>query len=127
MTIDAARKLMEAAGVFFGDFDEDEPDTSQMLNLNDVFGWALADAEDVSDEDLPELASMFFRYGWCGILAWVSGRRDGMRSEFEDNNRFIDFVLAEEMIVQEVPNSSQRAYAKRRYTLGDGPLKIEEV
>lgn len=113
-----ARELLTKADVFFGP-DEDEPQLGQQtLNMNDTWAWACADGEDVPDEELPRVAELFFQYGWCGILYWVSERNEQMRSEFEDINRFIAFVRAEEAICQEVPNSDKRAYAKREYTVG---------
>ena len=118
MAKNEARSLLTEAGLFFED--TDEQDLSQTLDMNDVWGWACADAEDVPNEELPELASLFLQYGWCGVLYWVSERRDGMQSEFEDINRFVDFVRHEEQIAKEVPESSQRAYTKRQYTLGGG-------
>ena len=110
-----ARALLEAAGVFF-DRDGEMPD--QALNLNDVWGWACADLEVVADEELPGLADLFWSYGHCGILYWVSRKRNGQRSEFKDINRFIDFAKAEENIREGLPDSSQRAYAHYEYTIG---------
>lgn len=122
MTIDDARKLLETAGVFYGPDDEladyQSKRFAQMLNMNDVWGWATADGEYVEDEELPEVARLFWDYGWCGILYWVSEKRGHMKSEFEDNNRFIEFVRNEEAIKKEIPGSSERAYAKRSYTIG---------
>ena len=40
-----------------------------------------------------------------------------MRSEFEDINRFVEFVRNEEAIKEEVSDSNKRAYLKRSYTL----------
>lgn len=116
-SIGNARQLLTMAGVFFGEDDED-PRMAQMLNMNDTWAWACADGEDVPDEELPRVAELFFQYGWCGILYWVSERNNHMRSEFEDINRFIAFVRAEEAIRQEIPSSSKRAYTKREYTVG---------
>ena len=97
-TIDEAKNLLTQAGVFFDCVEEDDPIFKQMINLNDVWGWACADGEVVSEEDLPELAELFFRYGYCGVLWWVSKKRNNCRSEFEDINRFLDFVANEEAI-----------------------------
>ena len=117
MSQERARRILDAAGVFFGDL-EDGPEWKQTLNMNDVWAWASADGEYVTDEELPRLAELFWSYGWCGILYWVSQKNDGMRSEFVDVNRFIDFVAHEEAIREELPNSSARAYAKRQYIIG---------
>jgi len=117
-TADQARKLLTIADVFFPIDDDDDPKFAQTINMNDVWGWAIADCEYVPDESLPEVASLFFRYGWAGILYWVSERHNGMKSEFHDINRFIGFVRNEERIRAEFPDSSRRAYAKQTYTLG---------
>jgi len=117
LTIDQARKLLDAAGVFF-EPDEDEPEFKQMLNLNDVWAWACADGEHVADEELPAVAELFYRYGWCGILYWVA-EKNGCKSEFKDNNRFIEFVRHEERIRKEVPDSNRRAYFAASYAVGE--------
>ena len=113
-----ALSLLNLSGVFY-DIDEDEPEMNQMVNLNDVFGWACADCEKVEDNELVEVAGLFKQYGWCGILYWVSKKRGGVHSEFLDNNRFIDFVKMEEDLVQEEPDTDKRAYKKYKYTLGE--------
>lgn len=123
MTEEKARALLRLAGVFFYDdeseLDEDDsPEMLQMLNLNDTFGWACADGECVPNDELPRLGQLFWKYGYCGILYWVSERRHGMTSEFADINRFIEFVRAEEAICEEEPSSNKRAYLKRQYMLG---------
>ena len=58
------------------------------------------DFEYVSDEELPKVANLFWNYGWCGILYWASKKNNGMKSEFFDNNRFIEFVENEEKIMK---------------------------
>ena len=117
-TIEKARKLLNEADVFFDVDEEDDPKMTQVLNMNDVWGWACADGQEVPDEKLPEVAELFWNYGFAGILYWVSEQNDGMRSEFHDNNRFIDFVRNEEQLKKEVPGHSERAYKKIAYTLG---------
>ena len=118
MNIGDARTLLEAAGVFF-DNDDLDPRYHQMLNMNDVWGWATADGEYVEDEELPEVARLFCEYGWCGLLYWVSQKRGGIVSEFADVNRFIEFVRNEEAILKEEPDLNKRAYLKRQYTIGE--------
>lgn len=112
-----ALKLLELAGLFF---DTNNPDFKQRLNLNDTFAWACSESEYVPDEELPRLAELFWRYGYCGVLYWVSERRGGYKSEFHDINRFIQFVREEEKIRQEEPSSTERAYLKKQYTIGEG-------
>jgi hypothetical protein len=117
--IDQAREFLKSiGGVFFFADEEDDPKLAQTLNMNDVWAWASADGEYVPDEELPEVADLFWRYGWPGILYWVSQRNENMRSEFEDNNRFIDFVKHEEQLRKDIPDPSKRAYKKIKYTLG---------
>lgn len=97
MTPQEAYKLLKAADVFFDpDPEDDFPDC--VINLNDVFGHAVADGEEVDEEELPELADLFERYGWCGIYYWVSQKRGGARSESAGVNRKIDFVAQEETL-----------------------------
>ena len=116
--IDEARQFLIIADVFFDD-DEDFAKSSQTLNLNDTWGWAMSWGEYVKDEDLPAVAELFFRYGFGGLLYWVSRKNDNMRSEFHDVNRQLEFVATEEAIRTAIPNSSKRAYQKRTYTIGE--------
>lgn len=122
-SVEQARELLGKAGLFFDADDGDDTEESrqkmaQTLNMNDVWGWACADGKYVPDDKLPELAALFYRYGWAGVLYWVSEQSGGMRSEFHDNNRFIDFVRHEERLRKEIPEDSQRAYKKIQYILG---------
>lgn len=114
--IDSARTLLKAANVFFEDDDGDEPKLAQTLNMNDVWCWASADGCYVPDEQLIEVAELFWMYGWAGILYWVSKTNDDMRSEFLDNNRFIDFVSNEEKIRKDFPD--ERAWKRFEYVIG---------
>lgn len=113
--IDEHLALIRASGILF---DDDEDTAGRLLiNLNDVFGWACADAEEIPQDKIAEVADLFGRYGWAGVLFWVSERR-GYGSEFHDVNRFIEFVRREEQLRKDVPSSSKRAYTKLTYTLG---------
>ena len=118
---DAARDLLTRAGLFFeGVEDEGEPEKwAQTINLNDSMFWACADGEYVPDEELPEVARLFWLYGWCGILFWVVEKRPGTVPEFRDARRFVEFARNEEQIRAEVPSPSKRAYEERSYTLGN--------
>jgi hypothetical protein len=118
-TVEKARELLEKAGVFYYNSEDadDEDYQPQVLNMNDTWCWASAWGERVPDEKLPEVATLFWRYGYAGILYWMSEQHEQMRSEFEDINRFVDFVREEERIRAEFPDSSKRAYYKARYTL----------
>ena len=141
-TVESARKFLYAADVFYyNDLEEEvasmkgcyKPEDwpkeekfwreemsamPQTLNMNDVWAWALADCYRVPDEELIECAELMWRYGWAGILYFVSSKTNAQRSEFHDNNRMIDFVANEERIRKEKPGSSERAYFKTSYTLG---------
>lgn len=117
---DLARQSLKLADVFYGDGGPDEnPQDAQTLNMNDVWGWAYAWGEYVPDDALPEVERLFRSYGLCGLYYWVSERHSQMRSEFEDINRFVEFVRQEERIRKSEPNSSRRAYLKHSYRLGD--------
>jgi hypothetical protein len=121
--VNKARQFLQLAGVFYYDDrseleDGDDPKDLQTLNMNDTWAWATGWGEYVPDDELPEVARLFWNYGWCGILYWMSERHDQMKSEFHDINRFVEFVRREEDIRKEVPDSSERAYVKREYVLG---------
>lgn len=113
-----AFEQLDAFGLFFG-ADDDEPDLTQTLNLNDVWAWALADGLHVPDEDLPELAYLFFEYGWGGVLYYADVRQGGQGSQFFHYQRAIEYARHEEQIRAELPDPSQRAFSSRSYTLGD--------
>lgn len=125
-TIETAGKFLRNAELF--DFeDEDEEDEwankwHQTLNLSDTFAWACADAQFVEDVELPELARLFYDYGYCGVLYWVSEKRKNengpMMSEFHDINRHIQFVRIEEELRNAEPYSTKRAFKKVEYTIG---------
>lgn len=118
-TVEEARALLTASGLFFGADDDDPPELAQTFNLNDTWAWACADGEYVPDAALPEVATLFFRYGYGGILLWVSKLNGGTRSEFADVNRWIDYAKQEEAFRESGPPSSKRAYTKHTYTLGE--------
>ena len=111
-----AIKLLENADVFYPT-DESGPVDEHILNMNDTWFWASAWGEKVEDSELVEVAGLFWRYGNAGLLYWVSKKHGGMRSEFYDNNRAIEFVENEERIRKAFPDSSERAYHKESYTI----------
>lgn len=115
-TVERARKFLDDAGIFFPVFEEG--DNLQTINQNDTWFWASAFGQEVTDEELPEVADLFWRYGWCGILYWVSKKNDGLVSEFYDVNRFVEFVKKEEELRNSTPSSSERAYKKLHYEIG---------
>ncbi len=117
MTNNDTLTLLKAMDIVFEKDDEVEH-YAQTLNMNDVWGWAIACGEYIPDEELPRVGDLLHTYGWCGALYWMSERHQQMRSEFEDINRFVEFVRHEEAIKKEMPGSSARAYAKRSYTIG---------
>ena len=120
-TIEEARKLLKQARVFFYNDDHDDEDSKwpQTLNMNDTWAWACSDGQYVTNKQLPEVAGLFWKYGNAGILYWVSKQTNDQRSEFYDNNRMIDFVAHEEKIRKEFPGSTERAYKKISYTIGE--------
>ena len=123
-SIQESLELLSKASVFFDCDDEDTSDDgkkwAQTINLNDAFYWACSDGEYVDDSELPRLAELFWRYGYCGVIYWVAvEKRGGEVPEFLDARRFIEFVRQEELLRNNEPSSSKRAYAKLTYTLGD--------
>lgn len=118
-TLEEAKTLLTCSNVFFGDTDRDDPRWNQTINLNDVWGWACSDCEYVEDHEMIEVATLFFHYGWNGILYWISQKRGGIKSEFHDVNRGIEFVKKEEQIKKDEPSTTKRAYTKVVYTLGE--------
>ncbi len=99
------------------DFIEEVKNCQHTLNQNDTWGWALSFGQHVPDDKLVEVAELYSRYGDCGVLYWVSEQNNQMRSEFEDINRYVDFVRMEEQIKKKYPGSSERAYYKPSYRL----------
>lgn len=114
---DEAARLLENAHVFYPRNEGDDEIGDHLLNMNDTWAWATAWAEKVEDDALVEVAELFWRYGNAGLLYWVSQQHDGMRSEFYDNNRAIEFVANEERIRKNVPDYNKRAYHKESYTI----------
>lgn len=108
--------LLRAADVLW---EKDDEHNERLIIFNDVWCWGSADCEALPDAEVPRVAELFKRYGWCGLLYWCSEKRGGCRSEFKDNNRFIDFVKAEEALVASVPDSNKRAYTRLTYQLGE--------
>ena len=121
MNQEQARKLLDAAEVFYEIDDTDDEEDQKFkhwLNMNDTFAWALAMGQPVADGQFVEVAELFWRYGHAGLIYWVSEQNDRMGSEFEDVQRFIDFVRHEEKLRVDVPDSNKRAYHKLKYRLG---------
>lgn len=119
-SVESAREFLDKSGIFYEADDSDGPKWSQTINLNDTFYRACSDCEYVSDEELPRVAELLYRYGWCGICYWVVVEKRKEESvEFEDTNRFIKFVSIEESIRAKEPSYSKRAYLKWEYVLGD--------
>jgi len=56
---------------------EDAPEHfGLLLNVNDTFAFACADAELVAWEDMVEVYDLYNRYGYHGIVAWVARKRN---------------------------------------------------
>lgn len=117
-TVDEAFLLLRAAEVFH-ESDDEEPGIERVLNLNDAFYLGCADGEDVSDEDAPRVAELFWQYGIHGIYYWAVVEKRGLTTvEFLDVNRAIDFVRKEEELRAAETSISKRAYQKVKYTIG---------
>lgn len=113
MTKDEAWAFIKASP----DYLEPDEDGKHFINMNDAWGWACADGIEVTDENVERIAELYSRYGFGGLLYFQSDERG--RSEFHDNNRFLDFVRNEERILKEIPDSNKRAYHKKIYTIGE--------
>lgn len=46
------------------------------LAMSDTFSYACADAEPVSNEELPEVVSVYKRYGHVGLICWSAKKRN---------------------------------------------------
>ena len=118
--LESARKLLNDAEVFYDCDPDGDPMESQTLNLNDAFYLACADCEYVADDELCRVAELFWTYGIHGIYYWVIvEKRHESKVEFQDVNRFVEFVSREEAIRNAEPSSSRRAYQKLQYTIGE--------
>lgn len=119
-TLEAARKLLENSGVFF-ETDPEDDTPEQTINFNDSYWWATAHGQRVEDSELPELARLFYDYGWCGVLYWGGNKMGKGTIEFEDVKRKIQFVALEEAGRKLVPGDSARAYYDTHYKI-DGKI-----
>ena len=121
LPIRQARKLLERSGYTYYDDHEDflEDEESLVLNMNDTFAWATAWSVEIPDNKLIEVADLFQRYGYAGLVYWVSETNNQMKSAFYDINRYIEFVRREEKVIKEMPESNQRAYTRVTYTIGE--------
>lgn len=123
MSNEEAWALVKANPCYYHDAEESP---KHGMIMNDVWGWACADGFDVSDENIVRVAELLFRYGFCGLLYYQAIELNQyFRSEFTDNNRSLQFVIQEEAIRKEVPDSNKRAYAKRSYVV-DGEIPRPE-
>jgi len=90
---------------------EDEDDGGLCINFNDVWAWALAMCRPIPEDKIKEVADLYRKWGWPGLLYWETLQPDGFtKSEFADNNRFIEFVRREEDLIKRIPDSNKRAY-----------------
>lgn len=111
--ISSDQSMLLSSGYCFQD-----EDGGLSLNMNDTWAWALSWCPKVPKEQIEEVATLFKKYGFAGLLYWNSKQNEDMRSEFHDINRYIDFVANEERITKEVPDYNKRAYHKASYTIG---------
>lgn len=82
----ALAKLLVDGVLFVGDFDSgpffktEERSTEATLcvwvNCNDLFMWASADAEDITEDELPELYNMHMADKEWGSLKWACKKRN---------------------------------------------------
>lgn len=115
--LEDAWKLVKAIPAF-----SHEEGWPPMISMGDVWAWASADAITVTDDNVKQIAKLYSKYGFCGLVYYqckVLGEWES--SEFVDINRYIEFVDNEERICQEVPDYNARGYAKRTYIIGKPP------
>lgn len=55
--------------------DADAGQPGLWLNMNDVFGYATADAEEIQQVDVPAVYALWRAFGWQGVTWWVWQRR----------------------------------------------------
>lgn len=63
-----------------------EPDNDGMpfsVNLNDTFGWACADCEEIPESAVPRVYTVWKKFGDLGAIAWAEERRGIERSAYE--------------------------------------------
>lgn len=66
-------QALRASGTLFDESDIERP--GLWLNMNDCFGYATADVEEVQHEDIPIVYALWRTLGWGGVVWWVSQRR----------------------------------------------------
>lgn len=49
--------------------------TDRCIGLNDTFGYAHADAEEFTDEDMPTIVRLYEEYGRAGLIYWAAEKR----------------------------------------------------
>lgn len=108
-------KVLRTAGVLFDE--DDEMGDGFWLNMNDVFGWGIADTEQVPADKLKEVWALFLAYGMAGLYYWVSEQRQQCQSEFSDINREIQFVREEMKIALNNQNAFRKPYVKAKYII----------
>ena len=82
------------------------------INLNDTFGWACSESEDVPPDKIEDVAGLYRRWGFYALVYWASRMRGGQMSQFKDINRFIEFIRREEEWREREPSSNKRAYTE---------------
>lgn len=66
--------------IFFSTYNEDISDWDEgwyaVVNCNDTFYYACADAKSIAPGREYEVRELFEKYGWSGVVAWCSQERD---------------------------------------------------
>jgi len=66
---------LRAKGIVFDDDDLD----GFWVNMNDTFGWACADGEEITEAEVDEVHAVYFGApegtGWHAVTRWVCARR----------------------------------------------------
>ena len=129
----AAWAMIKAIPAYYHD-PEEGPE--HLILMNDVWAWATSCSIDVTDDNAIRIAQLYNEYGFCGLLYYQGVELDRLGApnapetryaEFEDIQRFVEFVVAEERIKKEVPDYNKRAYAKRQYVIGTPKPKRKKI
>jgi len=66
---DVLAEMKDTYAVFF-------EDDKRLINLNDTFAYACADAEIVKEEQVPEIVKIYRDWGHIGLICWSAKQRN---------------------------------------------------
>jgi len=103
ITLEDAKLLFWLAArdiIFFTTYNGESHDTSAypVVFCSDVFCYACADAEELPIDQLPLLKTVFEKFGWNGVVAWVAKQRNEHPLESyitEEYNNALNYIIME--------------------------------